>query len=45
MKRFQIHLKESQLERLEDIAKAKEEPVARLIRDAVDLYLKAQDSK
>ncbi len=40
MKRYNVHLKESQIEKLEKLAKKKEEPVSRLIRDAVDLYLK-----
>ena len=41
MKRYQIHLKESQLERLEALSRENEEPVSRLIREAVDMYLAA----
>lgn len=40
MKRYNVHLKDSQLEKLEAIAKEREEPVSRLIRDAVDAYIK-----
>jgi len=40
MKRYNVHLKDSQIAALEKIAKAEEEPVSRLIRDAVDMYIK-----
>ena len=42
MKRYQIYLKEKQYKELSKLSEDKEEPVARLIRDAVDLYLKTQ---
>ena len=40
MKRYNVHLKDSQIEKLEKLAKESEEPVSRLIRDAIDAYLK-----
>ena len=42
MKRYNVHLKNSQIEALEKMAKAQEEPVSRLIRDAIDAYIKKQ---
>lgn len=39
MKRYNVFLKEKQLETLEAIAKESDEKVARIIRDAVDLYI------
>jgi metal-responsive CopG/Arc/MetJ family transcriptional regulator len=40
MKRISVFLKEKQVEKLEKMAKEQEEPVARLIRDAVDAFIK-----
>ena len=40
MKRYNLHIKESQLEKLTKIAEAKEEAVSRIIRDAIDDYLR-----
>lgn len=40
MKRVSVFLKEKQLDKLEKLAKEQEEPVARLIRDAIDAYIK-----
>lgn len=40
MKRYNVHLKDSQIKELDKMAKAQEEPVSRLIRDAVDMYIK-----
>ena len=40
MKRYNLHIKESQLEKLTKIAEDKEEPVSRIIRDAIDAYIK-----
>ena len=41
MERYNLHLKESQLDKLKEIAEAKEETVSRIIRDAIDGYIKA----
>ena len=40
LKRYNLHIKESQLEKLTKIAEAKEEAVSRIIRDAIDDYLR-----
>ena len=45
MKRYNVHLKESQLKRLEELAKDKEESVSRLIRDSIDKYLQSQNNE
>ena len=39
MKRYNLHLKISQLEKLEKLSEKKEEPVSRIIRNAIDDYL------
>jgi len=41
MERYNLHLKDSQLKTLKEIAEAKEETVSRIIRDAIDGYIKA----
>lgn len=45
MKRYNVHLKESQLKRLEELAKDREESVSRLIRDSIDKYLQSQGNE
>ena len=45
MKRYNVHLKDSQLEKLDNIAKEREEPISRLIRDAVDQYIRREQKK
>ena len=45
MKRYNVHLKESQLKQLEELAKDKEESVSRLIRDSIDKYLQLQNNQ
>ena len=40
MNRYNIHLKDSQVAKLKKIAEQQEEPVSRIIRDAIDKYLK-----
>lgn len=43
MKRYNVHLKDSQLDKLEKLSKKDEEPISRLIRDAIDAYLNGRD--
>ena len=40
MERYNLHLKGTQLEALKALADEREETVSRLIRDAVDAYLR-----
>jgi len=45
MKRYNVHLKDTQLKKLNSIAKEREEPISRLIRDAVDQYIRREQKK
>lgn len=39
MVRYNVHLKEGQIDKLTKLSNEKEEPISRLIREAIDLYL------
>lgn len=41
--RFQILLKPNQLEALEKLSAKEDEPVSRLVRDAIDAYLASKE--
>jgi len=43
VKKYQMYLKESQLEKLAALSKKTEEPVSRLVRDAIDAYLSSKE--
>ena len=42
VERYNLYLKEKQLKALEKLSKDTEEPVSRIIRDAIDKYLKGK---